>query len=90
MLLPHRLHVNPLSVVQCHGCDKILRQGLVILYLKLLHIVFHDLCVHLVIHIRPVQGFCLPLIVIGIDRLNAAGNTQHGGQGSRRRNGQKL
>ena len=90
MLLPDGLHVDPLTVIQCHGCHKVVRQLRVALDAELLHIGLHDLRVHLIVDICPVEGLGLSLIVVCVDWLNASGNAQHGGQCSRGRDGQEL
>ena len=78
MFLPCSLHVDPLAVIQCHGGDKIFRQVLILLYIVLLHIIFHDLGINFIIDICAVERFRLAHIIIGVDRLDPPGDPQHG------------
>ena len=80
MFLPCSLHVDPLAVIQCHGGDKIFRQVLILLYIVLFHIIFHDLGINFIIDICAVERFRLAHIIIGVDRLDPPGDPQHGGK----------
>ena len=90
MFLPYGLHINPLTVIQSHGGDEIIGKHAVVGKFVFPHIILYDLCVYLIIYVLPVQGFCLSHIVVGIHRLNASGDPQHGGQGPRGGDGQQL
>ena len=90
MFLPYGLHINPLTVIQCHSCNKVVRQFFVFFQIMLLHIVFYYLCVNLVVYIGAMERFCLAYIVIGIYRLNPSGNSQHSRKCACRGNGKKL
>ena len=90
MTLPYRLHIDPLMVFQSHRRDKIFRQIGIVRNLEIFHIIFHDLCIHLVIYISAVERFRFSLIIIRIYRLNPSGNAQHRGQSSRRSDRQEL
>ena len=90
MLLPDCLHVNPLMIIQGHGCHKVFRKLFVILQLMLLHIVIYNFRINFIINVRSMQRFGLSLIEIRINRLDAAGNPKHGRQCPRRGDGKKL
>ena len=90
MSLPYSLHINPLTVVQCHRSHEIIRQIRIISDPVLLHIILHNLGIYFVVHIRPVERLCLALIIIRIDRLDAPGDAQHCGERSCWSDGKEL
>ena len=90
MLLPYRLHIDSLTVIQGHGSHKIIRKLFILFQIMLLHIVFHDLCIHFIIYICTMKRLGLAHIVVGVYRLDPSRNSQHGRQCACRRYGKKL
>ena len=72
VLLPYRLHIDPLTVIQGHSRHKIIRKLLILFQIMLLHIIFHDLRIYLVIYVGAMERLGLAHIIIGVYRLNAS------------------
>ena len=72
MRLPYGLHIDPLPVIQRHSSHKVVRKFRIALQPVLFHITLNNLCIYFIVDIRAVQGFCLPLVIIRVDRLDSA------------------
>ena len=90
MFLPCGLHVDTLTVIQCHGGYKVIRKIRFICNAGFFHVLLNDSRKNLVIYITAMQRNRTPFVGVCVDWFNASGDTEHGGKCAGRCDGQDL